>query len=214
MVKPTKGARLGGSPAHQKLILANLATNLFIHGSITTTEAKAKRLRPLVEKLITLGKRGDLPARRRVMRIIRTGNNAYSGENLGKTAVHHLFTDIAEQFESRPGGYTRITKIGYRKGDNAPLAVIELISDDYVAGAAKTGTDKEAELVEESLEAAEEAVENIGETGDVEVAEGEQSASEDAEVADDATAAETEAPAEPETKTSEAEPEADDKTEA
>ncbi|MDR1034103.1 MAG: 50S ribosomal protein L17 [Bifidobacteriaceae bacterium] len=214
MVKPTKGARLGGSPAHQKLILANLATNLFIHGSITTTEAKAKRLRPLAEKLITLAKRGDLASRRRVMRVIRTGKNAYTGENLGKTAVHRLFTDIAEQFESRPGGYTRITKIGYRKGDNAPLAVIELISDDYIQGARETGTEKEAELVEDSLEKAEEAVENIGEVGDVEVAEGEETATQDAEVAGVAEAetapesddAETEAaPAEAEPAPSEAE---------
>ena len=116
MPKPTKGPRLGGGPAHERLLLANLAAALFIHKSITTTETKAKRLRPLAERLVTFGKRGDLHARRRVLSVI--GN---------KEAVHELFTEIAPLVADRPGGYTRITKIGNRKGDNAPMAVIELV---------------------------------------------------------------------------------------
>ncbi|GHC69921.1 hypothetical protein GCM10007079_00900 [Nocardiopsis terrae] len=116
MPTPTKGARLGSGPAHERHILANLATSLFQHGRIRTTEAKAKRLRPYAEKLITLGKRGDLHARRQVLTKITD-----------KAVVHELFTEIGPRFENRPGGYTRITKIGPRKGDNAPMAVIELV---------------------------------------------------------------------------------------
>ncbi len=118
MPTPTKGPRLGGSPAHQRLMLANLATSLFEHGRITTTEAKAKRLRPLAEKLVTFAKRGDLHARRQVMTTIRD-----------KDVVHHLFAEIGPRYENRPGGYTRITKVGPRKGDNAPMAVIELVTE-------------------------------------------------------------------------------------
>ena len=116
MPSPTKGPRLGGSPAHERLMLANLATALFEHGRITTTEAKAKRLRPLAERLITFAKRGDLSSRRRVMTVIRD-----------KSIVHELFAEIAPMYDNRDGGYTRITKIGPRKGDNAPMAVIELV---------------------------------------------------------------------------------------
>ena len=116
MPTPTKGPRLGGGPAHERLILANLATALFEHGKITTTEAKAKRVRPLAERMITLAKRGDLHARRRVLAVIRD-----------KNVVHELFTDIGPRYATRPGGYTRITKIGPRKGDAAPMAVIELV---------------------------------------------------------------------------------------
>ena len=116
MPSPSKGPRLGGSPAHERLLLANLATALFEHGKITTTEAKAKRLRPLAERLITFAKRGDLAARRRAMTVIRD-----------KGVVHVLFTEIGPRYDNRPGGYTRITKIGPRKGDNAPMAVIELV---------------------------------------------------------------------------------------
>jgi large subunit ribosomal protein L17 len=116
MPKPTKGPRLGGGPAHERLMLANLAAALFTHKRITTTETKAKRLRPLAERLVTFGKRGDLHARRRVLAVI--------GD---KTVVHELFTVIAPQVADREGGYTRITKIGNRKGDNAPMAVIELV---------------------------------------------------------------------------------------
>ena len=120
MPTPKKGARLGGSPAHQKLILSNLATSLFEHGRITTTEAKARMLRPYAERLITKAKKGDLHNRRQVLRVIRD-----------KGVVHALFEDIAPRFAERPGGYTRITKIGPRKGDNAPMAVIELVTEDY-----------------------------------------------------------------------------------
>ena len=116
MPTPTKGPRLGGSPSHERLMLANLATSLFEHGRITTTETKAKRLRPLAEKLVTFAKRGDLHARRQVMATIRD-----------KDVVHTLFAEIGPRFENRPGGYTRITKVGPRKGDNAPMAVIELV---------------------------------------------------------------------------------------
>src|SRR6478735_6546016 len=116
MPTPTKGPRLGGSPSHEKLMLANLATSLFEHGRITTTETKAKRLRPLAEKLVTFAKRGDLHARRQVMTTIRD-----------KDVIHHLFTEIGPRYENRPGGYTRITKVGPRKGDNAPMAIIELV---------------------------------------------------------------------------------------
>ncbi|WP_281653645.1 50S ribosomal protein L17 [Microbacterium aurum] len=116
MPKPTKGPRLGGGPAHERLLLANLAAALFTHRSITTTETKAKRLRPLAERLITFAKRGDLHARRRVLSVI--------GD---KEVVHVLFAEIAPLVAEREGGYTRITKVGNRKGDNAPMAVIELV---------------------------------------------------------------------------------------
>lgn len=116
MPAPTKGARLGGGAAHERLLLANLATALFANGRITTTEAKAKRLRPLAERLITFAKRGDLHARRRVLAIIRD-----------KGVVHTLFTEIAPRYDNRHGGYTRIVKVGPRAGDNAPMAVIELV---------------------------------------------------------------------------------------
>jgi large subunit ribosomal protein L17 len=122
MPTPTKGARLGGSPAHERLLLSGLATALFEHGRITTTEAKAKRLRPLAERLITFAKRGDLHARRQVLTVVKD-----------KGVVHTLFTEIGPRYETRPGGYTRITKIGPRKGDNAPMAVIELVESLTVA---------------------------------------------------------------------------------
>lgn len=116
MPKPTKGPRLGGGPAHERLMLANLAAQLFTYKSIQTTEAKAKRMRPLAERLVTFAKRGDLHARRRVLSTITD-----------KGVVHELFTEIAPQVQDRQGGYTRITKTGFRKGDNAPMAVIELV---------------------------------------------------------------------------------------
>ena len=122
MPTPTKGHRLGGSPAHERHILANLATALFQHGRITTTEAKAKRLRPVAERLITFAKRGDLHARRPVLTVVTD-----------KGVVHQLFTEIAPEFSERDGGYTRITKIGPRKGDNAAMAVIELVRGEPVA---------------------------------------------------------------------------------
>jgi large subunit ribosomal protein L17 len=119
MPTPTKGARLGGSAAHQKHILANLATALFEHGKITTTEARARRLRPYAEKLITFAKRGDLHARRQVLTVVTD-----------KSVVHTLFTEIGPSFAERDGGYTRITKIGMRKGDAARMAVIELVREE------------------------------------------------------------------------------------
>ncbi|WP_127783961.1 50S ribosomal protein L17 [Rhodococcus sp. X156] len=125
MPKPTKGARLGGSPAHQRLMLANLATSLFTHGRITTTEAKAKRLRPYAEKLISKAKVGDLHNRREVMKVIRD-----------KDVVHSLFADIGPFFAERDGGYTRIIKTIPRKGDNAPMAIIELLQDKTVTSEA------------------------------------------------------------------------------
>jgi large subunit ribosomal protein L17 len=122
MPTPTRGHRLGGSPAHERHILANLATALFQHGRITTTEAKARRLRPVAERLITFAKRGDLHARRHVLTVVTD-----------KGVVHQLFTEIAPEFSERDGGYTRITKIGPRKGDNAAMAVIELVRGEPVA---------------------------------------------------------------------------------
>src|ERR1700744_1158206 len=161
MPTPTKGHRLGGSPAHERHILANLATALFEHGRITTTEAKAKRLRPVAERLITFAKRGDLHARRRVLTVVTD-----------KGVVHQLFTEIAPQFSERDGGYTRITKIGPRKGDNAAMAVIELVRGEPVAArprrrtrrapagptraaAAAATTEAEAEAAEPEAEAGE-----------------------------------------------------------
>ena len=149
MPTPTKGPRFGGSPAHQRLILSNLATALFEHGRITTTEAKARRLRPVAEKLITKAKRGDLHNRREVLKTIRD-----------KSVVHTLFTEIAPTFSERPGGYTRITKIGPRKGDNAPMAVIELVTEAYEPAAkakkkpAKKATPKAAPVEETPAEEA------------------------------------------------------------
>lgn len=122
MPTPTKGPRLGGGPAHERLMLANLAASLFEHKRITTTVTKAKRLKPYAERLVTFAKRGDLASRRRVLGLISN-----------KGIVHELFTDIAQAVENRDGGYTRITKIGNRKGDNAPMAVIELVLEPVSA---------------------------------------------------------------------------------
>lgn len=138
MPKPKKGPRLGGSPAHQRLILSNLATALFEHGRITTTEAKARLLRPYAEKLITKAKKADagenpLHQRREVLKVIRD-----------KGVVHTLFTEIAPTFADRPGGYTRITKVGNRAGDNAPMAVIELVTEAFTPSAPKAKPAAEA----------------------------------------------------------------------
>src|ERR671939_655339 len=175
MPTPTKGPRLGGSPAHERLMLANLATSLFEHGRSTTTEAKAKRLRPLAEKLVTFAKRGDLHARRQVMTTIRD-----------KSVVHHLFDEIGPRYENRPGGYTRISKLGPRKGDNAPMALIELVEPLTIAQQAvgeaerargtksaprkrATGATREAaeELAAESPTAAAVAAEAVEEASEV-----------------------------------------------
>ncbi|WP_066582359.1 50S ribosomal protein L17 [Cellulomonas timonensis] len=151
MPTPTKGPRLGGGPAHERLILANLATALFEHKRITTTETKAKRLRPVAERLITIAKRGDLASRRRVLTTVRD-----------KSVVHALFTEIAPAMAEREGGYTRITKIGNRKGDNAPMAVIELVLEpvspkqavvrEAEKAAKKSAPAAEAPVAEESVE--------------------------------------------------------------
>ena len=157
MPTPKKGPRLASSPAHERLMLANMATSLFQHGRITTTLPKAKRLRPLAERLITLAKRGDLHNRRRVMRVIRN-----------KSVVHKLFTEIAEQMEQREGGYTRIVKIAPRRGDSAPAAIIELVTEPVSpkqavvkeAEAATKVAAEEAPVVEEApVEALEAAAE-------------------------------------------------------
>jgi large subunit ribosomal protein L17 len=170
MPTPTKGPRVGGGPAHERLILANLATSLFEHDSITTTEAKAKRLRPLAERLITFAKRGDLHARRRVMTVVRD-----------KGVVHRLFAEIAPDMAAREGGYTRITKIGARKGDNAPMVVIELVREPL---SAKKATVKEAESATRRAAKQEEAKAAAAET----------KAAEDAEQAEATEAAAVELP--------------------
>jgi len=187
MPTPTKGPRLGGGPAHERLILANLATALFEHGKITTTEAKAKRLRPLAERLITFAKKGDLHARRRVLTVVRD-----------KSVVHTLFTEIGPNYAGRQGGYTRITKIGPRKGDNAPMAVIELVepmAEQVVAEA--TGATKRAAKEKAAAAAApavapvveDVVVEEIVETPEADVVE----TAEVVEVADDAAESKDEA---------------------
>ena len=129
MPRPTKGPRLGGGPAHERLLLNNLAASLFTHKAVTTTETKAKRVQPVAEKLVTLAKRGDLHARRQVMADISD-----------KNVVHELFTNVAPLVQDRNGGYTRITKLGFRKGDNAPMALIELVLEPVVAKPARTKT--------------------------------------------------------------------------
>ena len=126
MPRPTKGPRLGGGPAHERLMLNNLASSLFTHKAVTTTQTKAKRVQPVAEKLVSLAKRGDLHARRQAMADITD-----------KSVVHELFTNIAPLVQDRPGGYTRITKLGFRKGDNAPMALIELVLEPVAAKPAK-----------------------------------------------------------------------------
>ena len=202
MPKPTKGPRLGGGPAHERLLLANLATALFTHGRIETTETKAKRLRPLAERMVTFAKRGDLHARRRVMTVIRD-----------KSAVHRLFTEIAPLVNEREGGYTRIVKTGFRKGDNAPMAVIELVLEPVNKKPSRKKVEKEetpapaAAVTEEAVveEVAEDATaaEATSETETVEVtvdasdAPAEDAAVEEAAEAEEPAAEETpaEAPA-------------------
>jgi len=196
MPTPTKGHRLGGSPAHQRHMMANLATALFEHGKITTTEARARRLRPLAERLITFAKRGDLHARRQVLTVVTD-----------KSVVHTLFAEIGPSFAGRDGGYTRITKVGPRKGDNAALAVIELVREEAEqrsrrrrprrapAAAGRPGRGQAATEATAVAEAAEPGPDEIGETGTDEaagtgaeanaVAEGEVEAAADAEAADE-----------------------------
>jgi large subunit ribosomal protein L17 len=193
MPTPTKGPRLGGGPAHERLMLANLASSLFEHKRITTTVTKAKRLKPYAERLVTFAKRGDLASRRRVLGLISN-----------KGVVHELFTDIAQAVENRDGGYTRITKIGNRKGDNAPMAVIELVLEPVSAkqavvaeatNAAKRDADKkEAAAAAPAAEEAPEAEETT-EAPAAEEAATEEAATEEAPAAEEAPAEDAEAPA-------------------
>ncbi len=178
MPTPKKGARLGGSPAHQRLIISNLATALFEHGRITTTEAKARVLRPVAEKLITKAKKGDLHNRRQVLSTIRD-----------KGVVHSLFEDIAPRYAERPGGYTRITKIGPRKGDNAPMAVIELVTEDYTPKATSTPAAKATPAAAPAETPVEETEAPVAEDPEAEAADAEAA---DTEAADtEATESET-----------------------
>lgn len=156
MPTPTKGPRLGGSPTHERIMLNNLSQQLFEHKRITTTVTKAKRLRPVAERLITFAKKGDLNARRRVLRSI--GN---------KTVVHELFTVIAPAMAERPGGYTRITKIGNRKGDNAPMAIIELVMEPVATAAAVSEATKVAETVAPAAEETKAAAPAAAESSDL-----------------------------------------------
>ncbi len=190
MPTPTKGARLGGSPAHQRHLLANLATALFEHGKITTTESKARRLRPFAERLITFAKRGDLHSRRQVLTVVTD-----------KGVVHTLFTEIGPQFAARDGGYTRITKIGPRKGDNAPLAVIELIQEEAEARPSRRRRARRAQPAARPSRAAAETEAEDSAAEDDSAAEeattaADEAAAEDTAADDDTAAAEDEAPAE------------------
>jgi large subunit ribosomal protein L17 len=201
MPTPTKGARMGGSPAHQKHMLANLAASLFEHGKITTTEARARRLRPYAEKLITFAKRGDMHARRQVLTVVPD-----------KGIVHNLFTEIGPAMADRPGGYTRITKIGFRKGDAAPMAVIELVREEAGASkprrrtrraAAPAASAAAAETAEETADSAagvEDTETGDTEAGDTETAEVQDSAAPEVDdsAAEGAEATEADAEGEPE----------------
>lgn len=180
MPKPTKGPRLGGGPAHERLLLANLATALFTHGRIETTETKAKRLRPLAERMVTFAKRGDLHARRRVMTVIRD-----------KSAVHRLFTEIAPLVNEREGGYTRVIKTGYRKGDNAPMAVIELVLEPVTKKPSRKKVAAEATVLP-GPDVTEETVVEDAAAEEIMISEGGATKSETVEVTVDAS----EAPAE------------------
>lgn len=177
MPTPTKGPRLGGSPTHERMMLNNMAAALFEHKKITTTVTKAKRLRPVAERMITAAKKGDLAARRRVL-----------GKIGDKSIVHELFTSIAETMAERPGGYTRITKIGPRAGDNAPMAVIELVLEPY---SPKQATVKEAEQATETVAAKNEPAEVVEEAPAETTEEAADSAATD-EVAEEATEESTE----------------------
>ncbi|MCX6405008.1 MAG: 50S ribosomal protein L17 [Actinobacteria bacterium] len=189
MPRPSKGARMGGSASHERLILANLATALFEHGRITTTEARARRLRPVAERLVTFAKKGDLHARRRVLTVIRN-----------KDVVHTLFAEIGPRFENRQGGYTRIVKIGPRKGDNAPMAIIELcepLAEAVVreATAATKVAAKAAPAVEEVVETpVDEVVDSVEEQAAVEEVEAIEAEAATEEVTEEVVA--EEAPAE------------------
>ena len=185
MPKPTKGPRLGGGPAHERLLLANLAAALFTHKSIKTTETKAKRLRPVAERLITFAKRGDLHARRRVLGVI--------GD---KGVVHELFTEIAPLVAEREGGYTRITKLGYRKGDNAPMAQIELVLEPVQKKSSKSKAAAAAQsaAADQEAEEAKAAEAKAAEAADAQAEESDEAA-DDAAVSEETPVQETQAPA-------------------
>jgi large subunit ribosomal protein L17 len=170
MPTPTKGRRLGGSPAHQRHMMANLATALFEHGKITTTEARARRLRPVAERLITFAKRGDLHARRQVLTTVTD-----------RSVVHTLFTDIAPTFASRDGGYTRITKIGPRKGDNAAMAVIELVPEDVEARPSRR---RRARRAQPAARAPQAEAQDVSETAEAEDTAAQDTVAEDASAED------------------------------
>jgi large subunit ribosomal protein L17 len=193
MPTPTKGARMGGSPAHQKHMLANLAASLFEHGKITTTEARARRLRPYAEKLITFAKRGDMHARRQVLTVVTD-----------KGIVHNLFTEIGPAMADRPGGYTRITKIGHRKGDAAPMAVIELVREEVGGARPRRRTRRPATsavpqaVAEAAVEA--EAAADAETAADLAGAHGAEDLDEGPEAADQKLAVEEEAAADAETR--------------
>ncbi len=194
MPKPSKGPRLGGSPAHQRLMLANLATALFENGRITTTEAKARKLRPFAEKLISKAKRGDLHARRQVASVIRD-----------KSVVHELFTEIGPRYENRPGGYTRIVKTGQRAGDGASMAVIELVEaltvQQAAVGEAEAATKRSAKdrkkKAEPAVVAADEAAaeETVAADAEADAADeaAESAVADEAETADSDEAADSDA---------------------
>ena len=186
MPTPTKGPRMGGSPAHERLMLANLATSLFEHGRITTTEAKAKRLRPYAEHLITFAKRGDLHARRQVLKRLND-----------KSVVHVLFDEIGPRYENRPGGYTRIVKLGPRKGDNAPMALIELVEALTVAqqavGEAERARGTKTAPKKAVTPAVAEAAEELKGESETAAAVAEQAATEAAEAAEETAPVEVEA---------------------
>ncbi|MGA4508920.1 50S ribosomal protein L17 [Propionibacteriaceae bacterium G1746] len=181
MPKPTKGPRIGGTPAHERIILANLASQLFEHGRITTTETKAKRVRPLAEKLITKAIKGDLHNRRLVLSTITD-----------KDIVHTLFADIAPAMEGREGGYTRITKLGPRKGDNAPMALIELVTEPVVKKAGPVQADETAEDAKAKIAAAAEAEVEADDAAEIDAAEAEVDADADEVVAEAEEAEEAE----------------------
>ena len=203
MPRPTKGPRLGGSPAHERLMLNNLASSLFTHKAITTTETKAKRMQPVAEKLVSLAKRGDLHARRQTM-----------AEITDKNVVHELFANIAPLVQDRNGGYTRITKLGFRKGDNAPMALIELVLEPVVAKPARAKaklanavkTTAAAVVVEEVVEEVAVAEEAVAEHTEPETVV-------DENIVEETPVAE-EAPAEEEAAVAEAEAEAPEADEA
>ena len=184
MPTPAKGPRMGGSPAHERLMLANLATSLFEHGRITTTEAKAKRLRPYAEHLITFGKRGDLHARRQVLKRLND-----------KSVVHTLFAEIGPRYANRPGGYTRILKLGNRKGDNAPMAIIELVEgltvSQQAVGEAERARGTQVAPSKAPTGATRESAEALASVSPTAAAVAALPAEDDAVVVDDAAVAET-----------------------